>query len=42
MGSVKAGVTPRKLAPLLDRVKEDPRRDMIHMILLRSLMKASI
>jgi ribonuclease R len=38
--SVKSGVTSRKLARLLDQVREDPRRDMIHMILLRSLMKA--
>jgi ribonuclease R len=39
--SVKAGVTPKKVARLLERVKDDPRRDMIHMVLLRSLMKAA-
>ena len=38
--SAKGGMTSQKLARLLDRVKDDPRRDMIHMILLRSLMKA--
>ncbi|MEW5874147.1 MAG: ribonuclease R [Candidatus Zixiibacteriota bacterium] len=38
--AVKGGVKPRQLARLLDKVREDPRKDMIHMVLLRSLMKA--
>lgn len=38
--SAKGGVTPLLLTRLLERVKSDPRRDMIHQILLRSLMKA--
>ncbi|MBI3872135.1 MAG: ribonuclease R [candidate division Zixibacteria bacterium] len=39
--SAEGGVTPKKLARLLDLVKDDPRREMIHQILLRSLMKAA-
>jgi ribonuclease R len=38
--SVKGGVNSQLLARLLDRMKADPRREMIHQILLRSLMKA--
>ncbi|MBI5866835.1 MAG: ribonuclease R [candidate division Zixibacteria bacterium] len=38
--SVKGGVNSQLLARLLDRLKDDPRREMIHQILLRSLMKA--
>ncbi len=38
--TAKGGVTSKKLARLLERTKDDPRREMIHMIVLRSLMKA--
>lgn len=38
--SAKGGVSSKKLGRLLERVKDDPRRDMIHMVVLRSLMKA--
>ncbi len=38
--SVKGGVNSQLLARLLDRLKDDPRREMIHQVLLRSLMKA--
>lgn len=38
--TAKGGVTSKKLARLLDKVKDDPRKEMIHMIVLRSLMKA--
>lgn len=36
----KGGVSSKKLGRLLEQVKDDPRRDMIHMVVLRSLMKA--
>ncbi len=39
--SSKGGVTSLKLGRLLQQVKDDPRRDMIHMVVLRSLMKAA-
>jgi ribonuclease R len=38
--SAEGGVTPKKVARFLESVKDDPRREMIHQILLRSLMKA--
>ena len=38
--SVQGGITTRKLARLLTRIKEDPRREFITMLFLRSLMKA--
>ncbi|GAB4319933.1 MAG: ribonuclease R [Candidatus Zixiibacteriota bacterium] len=38
--TAKGGVTSKKLARLLDKTKDDPRKEMIHMIVLRSLMKA--
>lgn len=38
--SPKGGLTTKKLGVLLDRLVNDPRRDMIHMMLLRSLKKA--
>lgn len=38
--SVKGGINSKLLARLLERMKTDPRREMIHQVLLRSLMKA--
>lgn len=38
--AVDGGVTPRKVARFLDQIRDDPRKDMIHQMLLRSLMKA--
>jgi len=38
--SPKGGGISKKLSRLLEQTKDDPRRDMIHNILLRSLMKA--
>ncbi|HUU44174.1 MAG TPA: ribonuclease R [Acidobacteriota bacterium] len=38
--AVEGGGVQKKISRLLERVKNDPRRDMVHMILLRSLMKA--
>lgn len=38
--AVDGGVTPKKLARFLDQIRDDPRKDMIHQMLLRSLMKA--
>ncbi|MEW5701887.1 MAG: ribonuclease R [Candidatus Zixiibacteriota bacterium] len=38
--SAEETVTSRKLSRFLDSVQDDPRKEMIHQILLRSLMKA--
>ena len=38
--SAEGGVTSKMLSRLLESTRDDPRRDMIHNILLRSLMKA--
>ncbi|HWO57220.1 MAG TPA: ribonuclease R [bacterium] len=38
--SAEGGVTPKKLAQFLEQIRDDPRKDMIHQVLLRSLMKA--
>lgn len=38
--AVEGGVTPRKIAQFLEQIRDDPRKDMIHQMLLRSLMKA--
>ena len=38
--AVDGGVTPKKVSQFLDQIRDDPRKDMIHQMLLRSLMKA--
>ncbi len=38
--AAKGGMTTKKLGRLLDKFSDDPRREMIYMILLRSLKKA--
>jgi ribonuclease R len=38
--SAQGGITTKKMSRFLDRVGDDPRRDLIVMLLLRSLMKA--
>ena len=38
--AVDGGVTPKKVAQFLEQFHDDPRKDMIHQMLLRSLMKA--